>query len=92
MEASKKPVPKPAVLWRKVLDGEAILVDEDTDTTLILKNPTAVFVWQLVDGQRTVQEIISALQHECPDAPVTAADDVAEFLAFLMDKGFVLQG
>jgi hypothetical protein len=89
MEPSAKPTINPAVASRQILHGEAVLVNTDTSASLVLKNPTAVLIWQLVDGQRTAQEIIAAVRQECPDAPPTADDDVIETLDLLAAKGFI---
>jgi len=89
MKVSAKPTPNPTVASRQILPGEAILVNLDTAASLVLKNPTAVFLWQLADGQRTVQEIIAAIRQECPDAPPTADADVLETLDLLEAKGFI---
>jgi hypothetical protein len=90
MKSSAKPRGNPTIASRQILPGEAILVNLDTSASLVLKNLTAILLWQLVDGQRTVQEIIAAVRHECPDAPPAADDDIIEMLDLLEARGFIL--
>ena len=89
MEASAKPAPNPAIVSQPIPDGEAILVHTDTAAFLVLKNPTTFLIWQLVDGQRTVQEIVAAVRQACPDAPPTADKEIVEMLDLLAAKGFI---
>jgi hypothetical protein len=68
--------------------GEAVLVNLDTAASLAL-NATGFLVWQLVDGQRTVEQIIAAVQRHFRDVPGTAADDVIALLEILAENGFI---
>ena len=89
MKALEKPVANPSVASRQVSDGEVILVNLENSASLVLKNPTAILIWQLVDDQRTVQEIVAAVLQECPDAPPTAPDDIIETLDLLASQEFI---
>jgi hypothetical protein len=88
MELAEKPLANPAVAYREGVDGWAVLVNLDTAGSLAL-NPTGVVVWQLVDGQRTVEQIVSAVQRHFRDAPPTVTDDVSELLDTLAEEGFI---
>lgn len=89
MKTLEKPAISPSVASREASDGEVILVNLETTASLVLKNPTAVLIWQLVDGQRTVKEIVAAVLQECPDAPPTARDDIIETLDLLASQEFI---
>lgn len=89
MKALEKPVVSSSVASREASDGEVVLVNLETSASLVLKNPTAVLIWRLVDDQRTVQEIIAAVLRECPDAPSTAPDDIIETLNLLASQEFI---
>ncbi|WP_158564246.1 PqqD family protein [Jiangella anatolica] len=53
--------PAPAAAVREMdIDGEVTLFHEPTHTALVL-NETAGDVWRLVDGERTVDEIVRLL-------------------------------
>lgn len=49
MELAAKPMANPAVLYQRVMDDEAVLVNPDTAAALAL-NPSGCVGWQLVDG------------------------------------------
>lgn len=89
MKALEKPAANPGVVSRQLLDGEAVLVNLDTAASLALMNPMALLIWQLVDGQRTAQDIIAAIRRECPDAPPSADDDIIEMLDLLEAREFI---
>ena len=89
MKDGEKPVRNPAITSRKALDGAVILVNLETSASLALKNPTAVLLWQLVDGQRTVQDIVAAVRQACPDAPPTAGNDISKTLDLLAARAFI---
>ena len=46
------------------MDGEMLLYNPSTSTTLQLNAPSAV-VWQLCDGERSVQDIIDVVLEAC---------------------------
>lgn len=53
--------PSPAPAVRELdIDGEVTLFHEPTQTALVL-NATASDVWRLLDGQRTVEQIVALL-------------------------------
>lgn len=88
MKLTAKPRLNPAVLLRKGLDGEAVLVNLDTAASLAI-NQTGIFVWQLVDGQRTVDQIITAVHRQFPDAPPEVVNDVSVLMDILAEDGFI---
>ena len=88
MEPSAKPLINPAVVWDQVPAGEALLLNLDTAACLAL-NHTGVVVWQLVDGKRSVQQIIAAVQRHFNNVPDAVADDVSALLDTLAEDGFI---
>lgn len=88
MDRSARPLPNPAVVSRQVDAGEAVLVNLDTAASLAL-NASGFVVWQHVDGKRTVEEIIAAVQRYYRDVPGTVADDVIALLKILVEDGFI---
>jgi coenzyme PQQ biosynthesis protein PqqD len=64
----------------EVLDGEALLFDP-ANRRLVHCNQTAVLVWRLCDGERSVQEIIALLAEAYPEAVAEMAADVQRVLA-----------
>lgn len=77
---------------RKVGD-EAILVPVrnrvgDLDSVVTL-NESALSVWNLLDGKRSVSEIAAAVTSEYDVPPAVAAADVSELLGELEAAGLV---
>ena len=88
MDRSAKPLANPAVVSRQIDVGEAVLVNLDTAASLAL-NATGYVVWQLVDGKRSVEEIIAGVQRHFRNAPPSTADDVVALLEILAKDGFI---
>jgi hypothetical protein len=88
LDLSAKPLANPAVVFQACLDDWAVLVNLDTAASLAL-NPTGIIVWQLVDGRRSVQEIVAAVGRRFQDAPASMPDDVRALLDTLAEDGFV---
>jgi hypothetical protein len=70
--------------------GEHMLVptvsrEVDLDS-LFLLNATGVFIWEQLDGQRTVEELSQSLAVECGVDKVVATADVTRFLASLLER------
>ena len=88
MEMSARPLINPSVIERQALDGEAVLVNMDTAAAVAL-NATGVVVWQLLDGRRSVEQIIAAVEHHFKDVPDSVAKDVADLLDTLAEDAFI---
>jgi len=57
------------------MDGEMLLYNPDSATTLHLNGPSAI-VWELCDGQRSVQQIIDMVKEAYPEQADQIADDI----------------
>jgi len=81
--------PADSVLSEQV-DGRALLINATSDE-LITLNSVGSAIWQeLLLGERTVDELVGAVQERFPDAPAdTVIDDVRVFLQSLHDAGLV---
>ena len=86
METSDKPVANPSAIFQETGDGWAVLVNLDTARSLAL-NPSGILVWQLIDGQRSVHEIVADVKRHFRDAPPTVTDDVTTLLNILIEEG-----
>ncbi len=65
--------------YLEILDGEAFLYHL-SDTRILYCNQTAVLVWQLCDGKRSGEGIVTLLQDSFPEAGDAVAKDVEEAL------------
>ncbi len=84
----------PSVVTRKT-GNEYILVPianniADMDSVFTL-NETGAFIWEMIDGNRTVGEIIEALTYEYETDITTATEDIREFIE-TMRRYLVISG
>lgn len=83
MDTSKRYQQAPDCLLED-MDGDLLLYNPTTATTLQLNGPSAI-IWQLLNEQHSVAEIIAALQEAYPDQAAQIEGDVlqavSEFVA-----------
>ncbi len=77
----------PKTAWR-VIEGEAVILSLDTKAFRGL-NPVGSRVWELIDGRRSVDEIVEVIVREFDVTHEQAARDVQAFVRELLDKGLV---
>lgn len=77
----------PTTAWR-VIEGEAVILSMDTKVLRGL-NPVGSRVWELIDGQRSVEEIVGVIVREFDVSHEAAAGDVGSFIQELLDRGLV---
>ena len=71
--------------WQTI-DGEAIIVEPQSQMSHEI-NEVGTLIWELLDGQRSLQEICTKV-HEVFDVDrETAVRDTEEFLESLVEKG-----
>ncbi len=80
----------PKTAWR-VIEGEAVILSLDTKAFRGL-NPVGSRVWELIDGRRSVDEIVEVIVREFDVTPERAAADVQTFVRELLDKELVIRG
>jgi len=71
-----------SVLWRE-LDGEAILLNPREGYSYNL-NPVGTLIWKLLDGQHTMEDIITAVCEAYEVEPGQAGHDVELLLDDLL--------
>jgi Coenzyme PQQ synthesis protein D (PqqD) len=77
----------PTSAWR-LIAGEAVILSLDTKVLRGL-NDVGSRVWDLIDGQRTVSDIIDVIVEEFDVPRGQAAGDVEAFARQLLEKGLV---
>ena len=82
----QRPVANPLIVLREEFDDWAVLFDPDTGNAFGL-NPTGVFIYKLLDGQHTEEEILEALKQEAEGVPAEAPDHLRQFIAMLVQQG-----
>lgn len=80
---------RPGVDTRVVRVEDEAVVFQDEDGPLHGLNSTGLVVWEQLDGDRTLGEVIDALaqRFDCPPEAVT--DDVVAFAGHLVDQGLL---
>jgi len=89
ISTSARPLQNPAVLSRALDEGEMVLVNGDTGSSLALTSPTAVLIWKLVDGRKTVSQVVEAIKKQFQQVPATVEADVFALLEKLANGGFI---
>ena len=83
MENSRKPVANPSVLLREEFDDWAVLFDSDTTHGFGL-SPTGVYLWKLLDGERSIDDLVTALRRDATDVPEEAGEQILAFVKELV--------
>ena len=76
----------PSWVLREEDGGEALLFDADTGAVWVA-NRTAVTVWKLVDGRRSVDDLLHELQHAFEGFDEAAGAEVMSLLGGLVEAG-----
>ncbi len=87
MPDNNKPVANPSIVLREEFDDWAILFDPDTGDAFGL-NPTSVFIWKLLDGKHSSEDILRDLHNECENVPEDASEHLDDFLKDIIERGF----
>jgi SynChlorMet cassette protein ScmD len=83
-----RPIPNPVVVLREGPDERAILFNPDTSEAVAV-NHIGLTVWRLLDGERTVEQIMTRVLPLFLGVPEGARDEVAAFIDDLVHRGFV---
>lgn len=73
-----------AGIGEQVIDGEAVLVNARGGEILVL-NETGSMVWSLLDGERSVAEVLRRVQDAFDVEPEVLRQDVHAFLSALRE-------
>lgn len=88
MEASSKPVANPVAVLREEFDDWAVLFNPDTADAVGI-NPVGAAAWKLMDGKRTVEEIVAELKESFSEVPDNVLEELTTFIDQLAEQGFV---
>ncbi len=86
IEKKDKPVANPLIVLREEFDDWAILFDPDSGDALGL-NPVGVFIWKLLDGSHTMEDILKKLRESCEKVPEEVDDHLKDFVRSLVERG-----
>ncbi|HGJ67589.1 TPA: SynChlorMet cassette protein ScmD [bacterium] len=88
MPNNDKPIANPIIVLREEFDDWAILFNPDSGDAHGL-NPVGVFIWKMLDGKHTIDDIIEEIKSDCDDVTAEVNKDVSDFIKELTDKGLV---
>ncbi len=72
----------------RVFSGEAVIITP-AENTVRMFNPVGSRIWELMDGRRSVAQIIATLTDEYDVEPGRAQRTTLEFFAMLEEKDLV---
>ncbi len=81
------PQKTPAAL-STVVDNEAVIINAPQGKVTVL-NAVATFIWEQIDGSRTLAQLGAQVCAEFDVDPATAAQDVENFIASLTERGIL---
>ncbi len=87
LSLNARPRPHPQTASR-VFDGEAVIITPAQNIVRLL-NTTGSRIWELCDGQHTLQAIIDTLVDEFDVTPEQAQTSVQRFIQHLLDLGLL---
>jgi SynChlorMet cassette protein ScmD len=88
MNQTDKPIANPNVVLRDEFDDWAVLFNPDTANAMGT-NPVGVAVWKLMDGKRSIEDIVSEIKNGFEDTPDASFKEIAAFVNKLAENGFV---
>lgn len=88
MKLSEKPIVNPVVVLREEFDDWAVLFNPDTAEAVGI-NPAGVVLWKLMDGERSLEEMVTEIEDHFSAVPGNAIEHVTAFISDLTEGGFV---
>jgi SynChlorMet cassette protein ScmD len=88
MKLSSKPIINPVVVLREEFDDWAVLFNPDSANAVGI-NPVGVALWKLMDGKKSLEDLVDEIKDHFADVPDTAIDDLTTFVENLAKNGFV---
>ena len=89
MKRSDMPIANPVVVCRSEFDDWAVLFNPDTSDAVGI-NPVGVVVWNLMDGQHSLQKIVVEIKGHFADVSDAVVQHVTSFVNDLTERGFVV--
>jgi Coenzyme PQQ synthesis protein D (PqqD) len=79
----------PEVVARQLPESEGAVLLNLTTGAYHGLNPSALVAWELIDGSRTVGELVDGVRARFPTAPDTMRADVLQFLEGALERDLV---
>jgi hypothetical protein len=89
VDLESRPLRNPLVVARELAEGEGgVLLHLETGAYHRF-NPVGLLIWDQIDGERTVGELIAAVRALVTDPPAGLDEDVVQFLANALARDLV---
>ena len=88
MNQTDRPIANPIVVLREEFDDWAVLFNPDT-ANAVGTNPVGAAVWKLMDGKRSIEDIVSKIKNSFEDTPDASFKEIVAFVNTLAENGFV---
>ena len=88
MSDGTSPVRNPVAVLREEFDDWAVLFNPDTAQAVGI-NPVGVAVWKLIDGKRTIKDVVQEVEQQYDEVPESVQQDVTAIVENLTEGGFV---
>jgi hypothetical protein len=89
IESKTRLARNPQVVYRELAGEGGVLLHLETAQYHGV-NETGLAIWELLDGERTVAEVVTEVSARLDDAPPALEDDVVAFLGALSARGLAL--
>ena len=73
----------------RLVDGVAVALTEGDQTLHTFDGPVSTHIWTLIDGRRTLAQILEDIESTFEVDPQRAQDDLLQFMQLLQDRGLV---
>jgi hypothetical protein len=79
----------PEVVARELPESEGAVLLNLANGAYHGLNPTGLLTWELIDGKRTVGDLVDGVRDRFPAAPETLRTDVVRFLEGALERDLV---
>jgi Coenzyme PQQ synthesis protein D (PqqD) len=88
IKTDSTPRPTPEAVHRNLSEGAVVLHLGSGQYHGL--NPIGALIWELLDGERTVEEIAALVREQVDGAPAELRSEVASFIDGLRERGLVV--
>lgn len=88
LDTNARYIQNPDVVLREEDAQGGLLFNPDTNQVKVV-NPTGLFIWKQCRSGRKRNEIVTAMAASYEDIPENMTEDVQEFLAGMLQTGFI---
>jgi SynChlorMet cassette protein ScmD len=88
MNETRSPVRNPVTVLREEFDDWAVLFNPDTAKAVGI-SPMGVVIWKLIDGERSVEDLVQEIRQKYEDVSDNVREEVEEFIMELVEGGFI---